>query len=128
MAILVIFGRSASSWALAPGLLLIGAGVGIMLTASVNVVQSAFPEADQSDISGVSRSVSNLGSSIGTALAGSIVVAGTSPKGHPFAAALIVLLVIVLIGLLLAILLPPQPKPKPQPKAKADPEPQTATG
>ena len=128
MAILVIFGRSASSWALAPGLLLIGAGVGIMLTASVNVVQSAFPEADQSDISGVSRSVSNLGSSIGTALAGSIVVAGTTPKGHPFAAALIVLLVIALIGLVLAILLPPQPKPRPQPKTTADPEPQTATG
>jgi MFS family permease len=128
MAILVIFGRSASSWALAAGLLLIGAGVGIMLTASVNVVQSAFPEADQSDISGVSRSVSNLGSSIGTALAGSIVVAGTTPKGHPFAAALIVLLVIALIGLVLAILLPPQPKPRPQPKTTADPAPQTATG
>jgi predicted MFS family arabinose efflux permease len=112
MAILVIFGRAASSWALAPGLLLMGAGIGIMLTASVNVVQSAFPEAEQSEISGVSRSVSNLGSSIGTALAGSIVVAGASPKGHPFAAALIVLLVIVLIGLLLAILLPPQPKPQ----------------
>ena len=111
MTILVVFGRATSSWSLAVGLLLMGAGIGVMLTASVNVVQSAFPEADQSDISGVSRSVSNLGSSIGTALAGSIVVAGATPKGHPFAAALIVLLVIGLLGLLLAILLPPQPKP-----------------
>ena len=83
-----------------------------MLTASVNVVQSAWPEADQGDISGVSRSVSNLGSSLGIAIAGSvIVVSGATPEGHPFAAALIVLLVIGLLGLLLAILLPPQPRP-----------------
>jgi predicted MFS family arabinose efflux permease len=53
-----------------PGLLLMGLGVGTMLTSSVNVVQSAFPDSDQGDISGLSRSVSNLGSSLGTALAG----------------------------------------------------------
>ncbi|HTU95331.1 MAG TPA: hypothetical protein VMF14_05780, partial [Solirubrobacteraceae bacterium] len=45
----------------APGLFLIGAGVGVMLTPSVNVVQSAFPENLQGEISGLSRSVSNLG-------------------------------------------------------------------
>ena len=39
-----------------------------MLTSSVNVVQSSFSEADQGEISGLSRSVSNLGSSLGTAL------------------------------------------------------------
>ena len=111
MGVLLAFGRAASLWALAPGLLLMGAGIGIMLTASVNVVQSAFPEQDQSEISGVSRSVSNLGSSIGTALAGSILVAASSPQGHPFAAALTALLVVVLIGLVLALLLPAQPKP-----------------
>ena len=33
-----------------------------MLTPSVNVVQSAFPEDQQSEISGLSRCVSNLGS------------------------------------------------------------------
>ncbi|HWG23330.1 MAG TPA: MFS transporter [Actinospica sp.] len=33
-----------SPWAFAPGLLLIGVGVGLMLTPSVNLVQSAFPE------------------------------------------------------------------------------------
>jgi predicted MFS family arabinose efflux permease len=109
--VLLAFGRAASLWALAPGLLLMGAGIGIMLTASVNVVQSAFGEQDQSEISGVSRSVSNLGSSIGTALAGSILVAASSPQGHPFAAALTALLVVVLIGLVLAILLPAQPRP-----------------
>jgi len=53
---------SPSVWAFAPGLLLIGLGLGVMLTPSVNVVQSAFPEERQGEISGLSRSVSNLGS------------------------------------------------------------------
>ena len=35
---------SPSPWAFAPGLLLLGLGVGVMLTPSVNVVQSAFAE------------------------------------------------------------------------------------
>jgi len=64
-----------------PGLLLMGLGVGVMLTSSVNVVQSSFPDTDQGDISGLSRSVSNLGSSLGTALAGSILVAAAIPGG-----------------------------------------------
>ena len=50
------------AWYFAPGLFLIGLGVGVMLTPSVNVVQSAFPENLQGEISGLSRSVSNLGS------------------------------------------------------------------
>ena len=58
----------------APGLLVVGLGVGAMLTSSVNVVQSSFPEADQGEISGLSRSVSNLGSSLGVAIAGSVIV------------------------------------------------------
>jgi MFS family permease len=58
----------------APGLLLVGFGAGIMLTASVNVVQSSVPEADQGALSGVSRSVSNLGSSMGSAIAGAVLI------------------------------------------------------
>jgi MFS family permease len=90
-----------------PGLLLLGAGVGIMLTSSVNVVQSSFPDSDQGDISGLSRSVSNLGSSLGTALVGSVLVA--KPAGMPFAAAFIMMLVFTVIGLLLAVLMPRRP-------------------
>ena len=56
------------------GLFLFGLGVGAMLTPSVNVVQSSFPEELQGEISGLSRSVSNLGSSFGTAIAGTILV------------------------------------------------------
>ena len=95
------------SWV--PGLLLFGAGVGVMLTSSVNVVQSSFPDADQGEISGLSRSVSNLGSSLGTALVGSVLVAVKLPVGKPFAAALATMLVITLIGLVLAVLIPRRP-------------------
>ncbi len=89
-----------------PGLLLFGAGVGVMLTSSVNVVQSSFGDTDQGEISGLSRSLSNLGSSLGTALVGSILVAVKLPAGKPFAAALITMLVFALVGLLLAVLIP----------------------
>jgi nitrate/nitrite transporter NarK len=79
-----------------------------MLTSSVNVVQSSFPDADQGEISGLSRSVSNLGSSFGTALVGSVLVAVKLPEGKPFAVAVAMMLVITLIGLVLAVLLPRQ--------------------
>ncbi len=91
-----------------PGLLLFGAGIGVMLTSSVNVVQSSFPDTDQGDISGLSRSVSNLGSSLGTALVGSILVAVKLPAGKPFAAALTTMLAVTIIGLVLAVFLPRQ--------------------
>jgi MFS family permease len=73
--LMILLGRSGGSgWLLAPGLFLAGAGLGIVLAPSVNIVQSAMPERDQADISGVSRSVSNLGSSLGTAVAGGVLV------------------------------------------------------
>jgi MFS family permease len=92
-----------------PGLLLFGIGIGTMLTSSVNLVQSSFPDADQGDISGLSRSVSNLGASLGTALVGSVLVAAKLPEGKPFALALTTLAVIALIGLVIAFLIPRQP-------------------
>ena len=111
MALLVLLGRDdASVWAFLPGLLLMGLGVGTMLTSSVNIVQSSFSDADQGEISGLSRSVSNLGSSLGTALAGSVLVAAAVPGGAAFAVALGVLAVFSLIGLVLAVLIPRAPK------------------
>jgi MFS family permease len=110
MVLLLVLVRAHSSfWTFVPGLLLFGIGVGVMLTSSVNVVQSSFPDSDQGEISGLSRSVSNLGSSLGTALVGSVIVAVALPEGKPYAAALIMLLVFTLIGLLLAVLLPRAP-------------------
>ena len=93
-------------WTWIPGMLLFGAGLGVMLTSSVNVVQSSWPDTSQGDISGLSRSLSNLGSSLGTALVGSVLVAVKLPAGKPFGAALIMLLVFTLIGLVLGVLIP----------------------
>src|SRR5205809_8091790 len=98
--------------AFTPGLFLIGSGLGIMLTPSVNIVQSSFPEALQGEISGLSRSVSNLGSSFGTALAGTIIVSDLASGNRAYVCALISLMVFGLIGLGAAILLPKQPSPR----------------
>jgi MFS family permease len=97
---------SPSAWAFAPGLLLIGLGVGVMLTPSVNVVQSAFGEELQGEISGLSRSISNLGSSLGAAVAGTILVSSIGDKSY--AAAMIVLALIGAVGLVAAMFLPSQ--------------------
>ena len=77
-----------------------------MLTPSVNVVQSAFPEEQQGEISGLSRCISNLGSSLGTAVAGTILVSGLAKTSY--AAAMIALAVVGVIGLGAAMLLPAQ--------------------
>ena len=92
--------------AFVPGLLLIGLGLGVMLTPSVNVVQSSFPEALQGEISGLSRSVSNLGSSFGTAIAGTILVSGVASGNRSYALAMAALCAFALIGLVAAMLLP----------------------
>ena len=98
--------------AFVPGLLLIGLGLGGMLTPSVNVVQSSFPEELQGEISGLSRSVSNLGSTFGTAIAGTILVSVVALGTRSYAVAMIVLAVFGLIGLGAAALLPARLKPQ----------------
>jgi MFS family permease len=104
--LLALVRKDSGNLSYVPGLLLFGAGIGVMLTASVNVVQSSFSEADQGDISGLSRSVSNIGSSLGTAFVGSVLVAAAA--GYPFAAAATLLLVLALVGLGLSVLIPRQ--------------------
>ena len=127
IAVLLIGAKATTSaWGLAPGLFFTGFGLGAMLTPSVNLVQSSFNEEMQGESSGLSRSVSNLGSSIGTAVAGTILVAGLT-KGA-YAAAMLALAGIGILGLWAAALLPrgpvvaqpgpavPQPRsPKPAP-------------
>jgi len=80
-----------------------------MLTASVNVVQSSFPDSEQGEISGPSRSVSNLGSSLGTAIVGSVLLSSTAPGNQPFAMALLAVVVAALVGLGAAMLMPGRP-------------------
>jgi MFS family permease len=95
-----------SIWAFVPGLFLIGLGLGAMLTPSVNVVQSSFPEEQQGEISGLSRSVSNLGSSFGTAIAGTILVSIIAPGNTSYGVAMGVLAAVGVIGFATAWFLP----------------------
>jgi MFS family permease len=108
-----------SPWAFAPGLFLIGFGCGLMLTPSVNVVQSSWPDDQQGEISGLSRAISNLGSTLGTAIAGTVLVANIAQGNHSYALAMVVLGVASLIGFGAALLLPRQLSPAPATGAEA---------
>jgi MFS family permease len=107
--LLALVGASSRVIAFGPGLLLIGLGLGLMLTPSVNIVQSSFPEGLQGEISGLSRSVSNLGSSFGTAIAGTILVSDLASGNDTYVLAMVALGVLALIGLAAALRLPATP-------------------
>jgi MFS family permease len=109
--LLALVGASSRVVAFAPGLLLIGLGLGLMLTPSVNLVQSSFPEQQQGEISGLSRSISNLGSSFGTAIAGTILVSDLASGNTSYVVAMVVLAALALVGLVVAALLPRGPEP-----------------
>jgi MFS family permease len=104
--LLALVGASSRVVAFVPGLLLIGLGLGVMLTPSVNVVQSSFPEDQQGEISGLSRSISNLGSSFGTAIAGTILVSEVGSGNDAYVIAMIVLAGFALAGLAASLRLP----------------------
>jgi predicted MFS family arabinose efflux permease len=106
LGLLLLADATSAIWTFLPGLFLAGFGIGVMLTSSVNVVQSSWPEQDQGEISGLSRSASNLGSSLGTALVGSVLVSSAFVGNEEYRAALIVMGVIGLIGLGAAMLIP----------------------
>lgn len=104
--LLLLVGAIPGAWPFAPGLLVIGLGVGVMLTPSVNVVQSAFPEAQQGEISGLSRSVSNLGSSFGTAIVATVLGFGAGERAGGYVLAMLVLVVVALGGAVVSGFLP----------------------
>jgi MFS family permease len=104
--LLALVSASSRVVAFGPGLLLIGLGLGVMLTPSVNVVQSSFGDAQQGEISGLSRAISNLGSTFGTAIVGTILVSDLSSGNGTYVAAMIVLAVLALVGLAAAAALP----------------------
>ncbi len=110
--LLALVKQSSHVLAFTPGLLLIGLGIGVMLTPSVNIVQSSFAEQKQGEISGLSRSVSNLGSSLGTAIAGTILVSDLVSGNRSYVLAMAVLAGLALVGLAAALLLPPNPEPQ----------------
>jgi MFS family permease len=117
--LLALVGASSRVVAFTPGLLLIGLGLGVMLTPSVNVVQSSFPDRLQGEISGLSRSVSNLGSSFGTAIAGTILVSDLASGNTSYVVAMAVLGGLALSGLATATRLPAETGQAAAPEAAA---------
>lgn len=104
--LLLLVGGVPGAWPFAPGLLAIGLGLGLMLTPSVNVVQSSFSEAQQGEISGLSRSVSNLGSSFGTAIVGTLLAVSFAGQSNQYVAALLPLIAVAIAGIAVAAFLP----------------------
>ncbi|HEV7948766.1 MAG TPA: MFS transporter [Glaciihabitans sp.] len=104
--LLFLVGAVPGAWAFAPGLLTIGLGIGLMLTPSVNLVQSAFVEEQQGEISGLSRSISNLGSSFGTAIVGTVLALNVVGPADGYALAMAPLMAIAVAGVIVALFLP----------------------
>jgi MFS family permease len=104
--LLLIVGAVPGAWPFAPGLLAIGLGLGLMLTPSVNLVQSAFPEEQQGEISGLSRSISNLGSSFGTAIVGTLLVLSVTGPADGYVLAMVPLIAVAIAGMVVASFLP----------------------
>jgi len=117
--LLLLVGAVPGAWAFAPGLLTIGLGIGLMLTPSVNLVQSAFAEEQQGEISGLSRSVSNLGSSFGTAIVGTLLVVNAGGPNDGYVSAMVPLIAVAIAGVVIAGFLPGRAKPTPRPAPAA---------
>lgn len=57
-----------------PGFIIIGIGIGFANAPLLNMVQSSVPAEKQGEISGLNRAMSNLGGSLGTAVAGAVLI------------------------------------------------------
>lgn len=64
----------ADQWAFLPGMIVAGIGIGLINAPLMNITQGAVPQKEQSEISGLSRAMSNLGGAFGTAIAGAVLM------------------------------------------------------
>ena len=65
---------TAEQWAFLPGMIVSGIGIGLINAPLMNITQGAVPAKEQSEISGLSRAMSNLGGAFGTAVAGAVLM------------------------------------------------------
>jgi EmrB/QacA subfamily drug resistance transporter len=73
-------GADLTSWALAPGLLLAGLGMGMVAPTLVDVVLAGVPDRDAGSASGVLNTAFQLGGAIGVAIVG-VIFFGLLPEG-----------------------------------------------
>ncbi|MCX6374179.1 MAG: MFS transporter [Actinobacteria bacterium] len=65
---------TAQQWEFLPGMIVAGIGIGLINAPLMNITQGAVPAKEQSEISGLSRAMSNLGGAFGTAIAGAVLM------------------------------------------------------
>jgi Na+/melibiose symporter-like transporter len=65
---------TAQQWEFLPGMIVAGIGIGLINAPLMNLTQGAVPAKEQSEISGLSRAMSNLGGAFGTAIAGAVLM------------------------------------------------------
>jgi len=65
---------TAQQWDFLPGMIVAGIGIGLVNAPLMNITQGAVPASGQSEISGLSRAMSNLGGAFGTAVAGAVLM------------------------------------------------------
>ncbi|MGB9937484.1 MAG: MFS transporter [Methanobacterium sp.] len=70
------FSLNTELWQIIPGTFLLGVGIGLSLPLSADVVLSSASQEKQSDASGIMSTFANLGSSMGTAVIGIILIIG----------------------------------------------------
>lgn len=63
-----------SAWMMLPGLVVAGIGYGTANAPVINAIQSGVPEKNLDETSGVNRSFFQLGNSLGTAIAGAVLI------------------------------------------------------
>lgn len=78
-------GAQVGTWELVPGLVVAGAGLGLLVVPLVNVVLSAVPAEAAGEASGVFNTAQQLGGALGVAIVGTIFFARAD--GHGFTAA-----------------------------------------
>jgi len=61
-------------WEFLPGMIVAGIGIGLVNAPLMNMTQGAVSTKEQSEISGLSRAMSNLGGAFGTAVAGAVLM------------------------------------------------------
>jgi MFS family permease len=70
------FNLNTTVWDLVPGSLILGVGLGLAFPVTTNIVLSSADDTKQSDASGILSTCSSLGSSMGTAIIGLVLILG----------------------------------------------------
>ena len=72
------FSATATAATLAPGLILFGAGMGLVMAQASNITLSAVPVSESGEASGINNTMRQVGSSFGSAIIGAVLLATLS--------------------------------------------------